>query len=388
MKPTALPYHYKFLTLGFLFLLNTANAQWKNEIFNADPEQVFKSSKGLQFKKPLQLGLLQYTKDNEYFQLNSPGETFFGQRIWAIGELESARENQPLTIRLGLSIQFPFQQQVYQKLAAYPIIQLEYHGKKSMIQAGNIDAHVQHNLPDPVISYDYALSNPVEYGLNWRSKHKNWDWNSWLNWRQLAVTTTSQQEIISFGNRGNWQIVNQKNLQLNLPVYTMMYHKGGEDLAIPKNIQNKLSTGVGFQLSLIPQKWFLEIWKGFSNDFSPQRNQPFRNGDYWLFSATKQLSNNHRIQFNYFQGTEFHSPLGNPLFGSVNLNNPYKSMPLNNLLFARYSYNKKLNSNQSKGNAILEFRFEPIFKLPENEFLFNIGLYLKYTLGGKIAYQP
>lgn len=388
MKPPIFKYQFWTLLIVIISNIHVVEAQWKNEIFSANPEQEFESPKGMRSIRPFQIGLLQYTKDNEYFQPNSPGETFFGQRLWAITEIEKANKNQPLTVRIGMSIQFPFQQQVSQKLAAYPIIQMEYHGKKSSIQAGNIDAHVQHKLPDPVMSYDFALSNPVEYGLNWKTNHKNWDFNSWLNWRQLAIVETSQQEIISFGNRANYQLLMNKKVQLTLPLYALMYHKGGEDLAIPKNIQNKLSTGIGFQINLPNSRWFLESWKGFSNDFSPQRNQPFRNGDYWLFSATKQLSNSHRIQFNYFQGTEFHSPLGNPLFGSVNLNNPYKSMPLNNLLFARYSYSKTLNSNQSRGKATMEFRFEPIFKIPENEFLFSVGLYFKYVLGGNISYQP
>jgi len=388
------------LLFGFLLLgINTVWSQWQNEIFRAPQPSILDSlangNESFEFEifrnriqrrsnKPyLQLGGLQYTKNNEYFQATNPGETIFGQRIWSVMEYQNSSKDILATYSLGAMLQFPFDQTLSNQIQFKPIIKVTIQAKKSTIFAGNIDGHVNHNLPEAVFNYEWALKSPIEYGLAWNRNTKYLRSHTWLNWRQQANTEISQQEIIVAGFSSTLTILQHQysGIELQIPAFMIHEHQGGENLKQPQPIQNKNNSGIGIRF--ISRKFQAEYYGIQSLDFSPQPQQPYQNGFGQLVNISYLIKQNHRLVGTYWNANEFHAPMGAPIYGCVNLNNPYKNITSKEVFIVRYAYLKRWVNN-----TVSEFRFEPGLDLKTNDFLLSFSLYFRFILGDWSTYTP
>ncbi len=396
-----------YILMGFLLLWNNPLwSQWQNEIFRTPKIQLtnrqidstalrieqfdfepFKNRNRRKSNKPyLQLGALQYTKNNEYFQATNPGETIIGQRLWSVVEYQNSGTNILVTYSLGAVLQFPFDQKLSNQVQFKPIVRLTLQTPKSTIIAGNIDGHVNHNLPEAVYNYEWALKSPIEYGLAWNRNSKFLRWHSWLNWRQQAIIESSQQEIIVGGFSSSFTLLSPKtsnitNFSLEVPAFMIHQHQGGENLKQPQPIQNKNNSGLGLRLKTKTLQ--AEYYGIQSLDFSPQPQQPYKNGFGHLVNISYFIKQNHRLVGTYWNANEFHSPLGAPMYGCVNLNNPYKNIQQKEVIFLRYAYLKRWMNN-----TVSEFRLEPGLDLKTNDFLLSFGLYFRFIIGDWSSFNP
>jgi hypothetical protein len=120
-----------------------------------------------------------------------------------------------------------------------------------------------------------------------------------------------------------------------------------------------------------------------SLDFSPQPQQPYKNGFGHLVNISYFIKQNHRLVGTYWNANEFHSPLGAPMYGCVNLNNPYKNIQQKEVIFLRYAYLKRWMNN-----TVSEFRLEPGLDLKTNDFLLSFGLYFRFIIGDWSSFNP
>ncbi len=390
---------YLLVYIPILRCSNLAYSQWQNEIFRT-PQIILEDSADVQREsfqylpnkknyrrnqnKPyLQFGALQYTKNNEYFQATNPGETIMGQRIWTVFEYEQKSKEVTATYSFGAMLQYPFENDLTHLVQLKPIARIALQTKRSTVVAGTIDGHVNHQLPEPVFNYEWALKSPVEYGLAWNNHSKKIQLHQWINWRQQAIIEQSQQEIIVGGISANWLLYQQpeNGISLEIPAFMIHQHMGGENLKQPQPIQNKNNTGVGIRV--IAHNIQAEYYGIQSLDFSPQPLQPYKNGFGHLLNITYYLQKNHRIVGTYWNAIEFHAPLGAAVYGCVNLENPYKNIYSKEVFILRYAYLKRWVSN-----AVTEFRIEPGIDLKTNDFLLSFGLYFRYMIGDWVKYCP
>lgn len=379
-------------------LLSDLNAQWKNEIFRnpilerldsgyTNIEQYnyqTQSSKRRKDNKPYtQLGAMHYTKNNEYFQATNPGETIIGQRLWTLVEYQNSNNHVKATYSLGAMLDYPLENHFSQKIQIKPIVRLTLKTEKSTMVVGNIDGHINHNLPEPVFNYEWALKSPVEYGSSWTKYGRKLQIHQWLNWRQQAVLETSQQEVIVGGFSTNWILIQkpQNTFTLEIPAFMIHRHQGGENFRIQKPIQNKNNSGIGLRIGA--NGFHAEYYGIQCIDFSPQALQPYKNGFGHMINVGYQIKKNHRIVGTYWSAKEFHAPLGAAIYGCVNLNNPYKNIGEKELLMMRYAYMKRWINN-----TVSEFRFEPSLDLKTSEFLLSFALYFRFYLGDWTSYTP
>jgi hypothetical protein len=333
-------------------------------------------------------GFLHYNKDNEYLQRINPGETFFGNQLWAfntfsLGHSDDFKESISLT--LGGLVKYDFGG-YESKLRFSPIMQIKLQTKKGTLIAGNLISQTQHNMPEPMINYDLAFKRPVEYGTQVFKKTKHWDTEAWLDWRQLIDTHTFRQEIISFGTRLEYQLFESHKHALNAKMqgYLMLLHKGGEGFQYFLPLMNRSTYSAGFTVFSdrkeakycnIP-KFTLNAWAFYQKDFSPKLSQPMREGTALMVNVGIRLNRNQQLIFTGYQANKFTTPLGAQFYQCVNESNPIYFSDTRNIVAARFIQRFHLVSQRFQ----LESRLEPIFDLDEKFLLYSLGLYLKYAI--------
>ncbi len=333
-------------------------------------------------------GFLHYNKDNEYLQRINPGETFFGNQLWAfntfaLGHSDDFKES--ISLSLGGLVKYDFGG-YESKLRFSPIMQIKLQTKKGTLIAGNLISQTQHNLPEPMINYDLAFKRPVEYGTQAFKKTKHWDTEAWLDWRQMLDTQTFRQEIISFGTRIEYQLFESHKHAVNAKMqgYLMLLHRGGEGFRYFLPLMNRGTYSTGFTLYSdrkeakycnIP-KFTLNAWAFYQKDFSPKLSQPMREGTAMMVNLGIRLNRNQQLIFTGYQANKFTTPLGAPFYQCVNETNPIYFNPVRKIVAARFIQRFHLVSQRFQ----LESRLEPIYDLDDKYLLYSLGLYLKYAM--------
>ena len=333
-------------------------------------------------------GFLHYNKDNEYLQRINPGETFFGNQLWAfntfaLGHSDDFKES--ISLSLGGLVKYDFGG-YESKMRFSPIMQIKLQTKKGTLIAGNLISQTQHNLPEPMINYDLAFKRPVEYGTQVFKKTKHWDTEAWLDWRQMLDTQTFRQEIISFGTRLEYQLFESNKHALNAKMqgYLMLLHRGGEGFRYFLPLMNRGTYSTGFTLYSdrkeakycnIP-KFTLNAWAFYQKDFSPKLSQPMREGTAMMVNLGIRLNRNQQLIFSGYQANKFTTPLGAPFYQCVNETNPIYFNPVRKIVAARFIQRFHLVSQRFQ----LESRLEPIYDLEDKYLLYSLGLYLKYAM--------
>lgn len=361
-----------------------------NEYFIAKENEEFEASEldmlpGL--RNP-HWGFLHYNKDNEYLQRINPGETFFGNQLWAfntfaLGHSDDFQES--ISLSLGGLVKYDFGG-YESKLRFSPIMQIKLQTKKGTLIAGNLISQTQHNMPEPMINYDLAFKRPVEYGTQVFKKTKHWDTEAWLDWRQMLDTQTFRQEIISFGTRLEYQLFESHKHALNAKMqgYLMLLHRGGEGFRYFLPLMNRGTYSAGFtvfsdrkeaKFCNIP-KFTLNAWAFYQKDFSPKLSQPMREGTAMMVNVGIRLNRSQQLIFTGYQANKFTTPLGAPFYQCVNETNPIYFNPVRKIVAARFIQRFHLVSQRFQ----LESRLEPIYDLDDRYLLYSLGLYLKYSM--------
>lgn len=337
-------------------------------------------------------GMLHYNKDNEYLQKINPGETLFGNMVWAFNTFSVAKEGEEQVLfTLGGLAKVDFGGYETQ-LRLSPLIQLIVHAKQGILTVGSIPSHTQHLLPEPMIGYDLTFKKPVEYGFQFLKNTKHLVMESWLDWRQHIDTQTFRQEIISFGTRIEYQLFPDQSpkvhaLNAKASGYLLLLHKGGEGFRYQLPLANRSTYAGGFtifsqnrHLSLSnyssTPKFRLECLAFYQKDFSPRALQPFKEGTAWMVNMGIKLTKTQQIVFTAYKANQFTTPLGAPFYQCVNENNIIYFNPVRKIVSARYIQQIHMISQ----NFQIESRLEPIYDLDQKHLLYSLGLYLKYSI--------
>lgn len=416
------------LILLLSFFSNNVNAQLENHIFNSplttaieqsglksDSQSniripniysswMFKSKKFMSpelnisdpfpymGKNAIGLTSLNYFKNNEYSEFHNPGETLLGtQLIIGLNNVnlkhkeryfrEEKKSNRPklLQSRMNLGLLLNYQYGGNQ-VQVFPLMNIQYFFSRSYFNFGSLNSNTNHRLTEAIYNYEYTFTKPIEYGIEFRKFSKRLDFNTWLEFRQLAIRKTSQQEIIAFGNRFYYHIITGKHHnfgRVTIPIQTMIYHRGGEALAVGKPINTLVNYATGLKYTSNRNYWNTEILYLGANDISPEPLKTQKNGHAIFLNTTVHFNQYLGMVLSYFNGYNYSSPLGARLFSneyvSINDNRSHRRQLIQTRLF----YSKQIPNTPS----IIDIRVEPIYILDRNQFAFSTGLYFKYIIG-------
>ncbi len=319
---------------------------------------------------------LHYLKNNEFMEAHNPGQTFYGVQVTGGFQRIIAEKSK---VSIGAMLNLPYGG--FNKTKVLPLIQLQHQfNQRQHLILGSLHGATRHRLYEPLYNYELALTRPIEYGVQYLYKNTHFESDLWLDWRQLAISETSQQEIISFGWHSAVHLTSNKNKHhISIPISSLVYHQGGESLAIGKPVQNKWNGSIGLRYDYHSKLRFETVVLG-SQDFSPKLTTSFKDG-HGLYNQIHLFPNNaHQIVVSHYYAEEFFAPLGAQLFLSEQINNPYKFDHYRNFIMARYQWMGVLIPK----TCIFDFRFEPIWHLEKKQFAFSAGFYVKYILGTEL----
>ena len=361
------------------------NAQLENPIFNGTFNSLNLNHKTLKLPfmslnssdKNWGVQVLHYFKNNEYMENHNPGATLFGTQI-GMG-LKHNFNKHGSHAYLGALGNIPFGGIDQSKI--YPLIQLNHaFNSRHHLTLGSLHGNTRHQLYEPVYNYELNLTRPIEYGIQYLYTNTFFESDLWLDWRQMAITQSSQQEIISFGWSGKFQLNAQASKhKWSIPMSNLIYHQGGESLTIGKPVQNKWNGSAGLRYEYQNKLQFESVVFG-SQDFSPRLLTSFKDGHAWYNQIKLNPQGKHQLALSHYYAEEFFAPLGTNLFLSEQIGNPYKFTNYRNFLMARYQWMGVLIPN----TCIFDFRFEPIWHIEKKQFAFSAGFYVKYRIGAEI----
>lgn len=256
---------------------------------------------------------------------------------------------------------------------------------------GTLHGKSNHGLAEPLYNDEINLSGDPETGVQviWDCHLLRLD--AWVNWESFIFDKDDGQESFSFGLSTRWKPSHKKSrLQWYIPVQAVFQHRGGEinTQANDRVIKTWLNaaTGVGVNLPLathFPAKLNFEVIGAY---YSQQAGDklPFNHGDGLYAKATAQLWRV-KASVGYWSCHKFVSILGNPLFGSISVNENDVTYRNPQMLTAHVEYAQNLGTGFAWGIAADLFHHLPVDKMNLSEGLVHeksklsiaTGIYLR-----------
>lgn len=281
----------------------------------------------------------------------------------------------------------------YQKgFHALPFFRVQVALSKTFnIVIGDLYGKTNHNLIDPLYNKEMALTADPEAGLQllWDTKPMHFD--MWVNWESFIFQNDNHQESFTFGLSTRFK-ANKPTSKAHVyfPVQMIFQHRGGEinPNAESRKIKTWLNAAAGAGLDLnfqdqLFRKLNLEVTGAY---FGQQAGAmlPFEKG-YGIYAKATADIYRFRVQTGYWQGNDFITVFGNPLFGDISISEKGLIYDKTKMLFASLEYAQKLGKGFALGvHADVYNNFSGNAYTPEtgwykepNSLSFAAGIYLR-----------
>lgn len=353
------------LLLGLLPAMT--RAQLSNHLFNLAPEPVAKPIQG-------SVDAFPFFKNNEYFNTVNPGETLFGFR--AAGQLSF--QIAPAG-RARLSAGMLVQENYGGKTLVKPLLNLTLTGKRQWNYIfGTLVSGTRHRLIEPLYNYEQVLTQPIEYGIQFRRQHHRYFYDGWVEWRQQLDKSSGRQEFIIGGQSAEIRFNPNARWVLSAPLQAVIVHQGGQALNPPVSISTRINAAAGLRWQHRDTAWMLEALYLQSLDNSPNPLQPWNNGWATMINARAGFGRYHSLTATWWFAREFFTTIGSPVFSNVNLTNVYANSHTRRLVMLRYVYSRPVISRK----IWLDIRLEPHYDLEAGKTEFSHGVFLRYITSG------
>ncbi len=362
----------KVLLLLYAFILSTDGfSQLNNHLFE-DRKEIIPGRKD---QVHLGVGILGFSKNNEYFNKIADGYTLFGYQLYPSLTYYPA-EN--VRVDAGVFLQKDFGNGGFEVIA--PTLSIKVKRGDLNIIFGNLDGSLNHRLIEPLYDFERVLNDRLETGLQAVIEKENLFLDAWINWETMIYPGDSLQEEVSGGISFDYRIMEKNHFQISLPFQTVLYHQGGQidasDAPLTSLMNNAVGLGLKYTLkdnqilkSLNSKNYFV-----YYTDFSFEKQQPFDNGSGLYLNLNLEFKW-FNLLTSYWQGNEFISIKGTPLYQSVShsFKNPGYSEEKRQLVIFRLMHDLKILEN-----LYFSTRVEPFIDLQNNSFEFSHGFYINF----------
>lgn len=226
------------------------------------------------------------------------------------------------------------------------------------VVVGSIYGKANHALAEPLYNDELNLSADPETGLQiiWDIPHFQLD--TWINWESFIFDNDKGQESFSFGL--STRILpsrKQARSQWYLPIQMLFQHRGGEinTEASERSIKTWLNAamGAGVQVPFAPKLSGTFNMEATATYFSQQAGTalPFSKG-YGIYTKAAARLWRFRASLGYWYSHHFISILGNPLFGSISVNEAGITFPNSQMLTGHAEYAQELGKGFAWGASL------------------------------------
>lgn len=211
--------------------------------------------------------------------------------------------------------------------------------------AGTIYGALNHDLIEPLFSYERMFTSHNESGLQFLINRKFITADIWVNWERFIFPGDPFQEEFTAGFSSRIHAIdNERRLKVDLPLQLLVTHKGGQINDSDERMQSLVNFATGVHMDWTTGHHFFEAvsFRGYLagfRDLSNELRHHYDNG--WgiypnLLVQTRWVG----AGIGYWQGHRFVAPRGEPLFQSVSFENPdvandYRELVTSKIIFSR-----------------------------------------------------
>lgn len=359
-----------FILAVFLFISFGAYAQMDYPIFkhtnNIQPSDSEKLT--------LSLYNLSYINNTEYFTNIPLSGTLFGYQL--IPELKY-QPNSRFVIRAGVYVQKEFGRKEYTSLL--PTFSVKYKAKQSSYIIGTLEGNINHGFIEPIYDYKLLLNERLENGFQFFVDTKPYSHDFYINWRKAIHLGDPFKEEFDIGYSANFNVINNKNFQLKVPLQMLYSHKGGQIDNTNESLTSLVNDAIGLSMNFNLGNQFLQNI-GFDNyyvnyrDISGEKKQPYITGNAYLSHALFKFKY-FDIDVRYWNSYGFINPRGNSLFSSVSEKYIGLTETHRHLLLLGFIYNTPIFEG---GN--FNFRISPYRDFIEKKTEYSYEMYFSYQM--------
>ncbi|MTI33408.1 hypothetical protein [Xanthovirga aplysinae] len=323
----------------------------------------------------LQVNSLGFFKNNEYFNPIVDGYTLFGYQFSPILQYFP---NQNIQIELGAYFQKDFGNPQFSNIS--PVFTTRISSNNWTFLFGSLQRRYNHHLIEPLFDIERGLVAPQEHGIQILFDGNKSFMDFWLNWETMIYKEDLKPEEFSVGLSFSHKVLQKNTFSLTLPLQMVVFHQGGQIDRSPLEVFTLFNPAVGLKGN---RSFKNKIIKSIQAEayfiyFSGNAEQPpyiFQHGKGWDIAFTfKSLFFDMKIS--YWQGNQYLSPKGAPIYQSVSrsLKNLDASEKIRKLAFLRFTKNI-----QWKGGIHLGFRSDFSYDFNNHLLESSQGLFLNYT---------
>lgn len=365
----ALPF---YAVLSAVLSFNTVYSQYDNSFFDSDKYERDLDSSHIQWH----VDNLNYFRNTEYTSLVDKGSTFGGFHILPTMQYQF---NDKAVIYGGLFLRYDFGNPQVKQFEPY--IKFKYRLWGHDLIFGNLEGPLQHKIIEPTVSYELAITDRTEQGLQIKRENKRIEYDFWIDWKQMIYEDDPFNEVFYGGLNLYFHPIMNDQTKLSLNAQGITQHAAGEiDKSVfPNEFEYNYAFGLEFSQQLgAHSSLFFSGHQTYYYDHSAKQINFMRNGSGLLLVGRLRM-HDLDIVATYWNAINYQSPVGDPLYFTIgrrnNLQNPYS---LREMISLRFSNEIELSKNLSFLN-----RLAFIHNLDHSRFDVVMENYLRWHFSGK-----
>jgi hypothetical protein len=316
---------------------------------------------------------LNFFKDNEYKSEYVEGYTLPG--FWIRPKLLYRPDNQ-LQLELGGQVLAYHGSGAYR---LYPWFSALYMPLKGLsLRMGNLNQDLNHGLAEPMQDSEHFLKDKPEAGIQAKFENRWVKTDLWIDWQNMIFTEDPSREKFVFGTVAELTLLDKGDKKITFPVAFNGLHEGGEIDTSPYPAQTHIVVSEGIRYDYKTDGPLIKSGRleGSFLQSSYPNNETSLPGNfgYAFFIQTAMNTDYGSFGTGYWQGSNFFTPLGMPLFQNGAIGNG-ETLKKNYLFVFSYRYNRKVFDHSQFG-----FTSDLFYNPSLNKLSTSAGLYLMVNL--------
>jgi hypothetical protein len=219
---------------------------------------------------------------------------------------------------------------------------------------GNLEGSVQHRLIEPMFTYEYAVTDRTEHGLQIKYPGRRIDYDFWIDWQKTIYELDPFNEIFFGGLNFYLNPVVRDYTLLRLNTQFLTVHSAGEidKSVIPNTMEYNLAFGIDIEHRFSNEtELYLSSHVAYYEDYSRPLATGFKDGTGY-FSVLRLSHGDYQFVLTYWDAHQFQAPRGDQLYHSIGRKNQLKPYDWRKMASFRISYEVEIGEHLVFANRL------------------------------------
>ncbi len=359
------------LLLIFLFTsLASINAQVLQDFYR-DNESPTDSTSLLQ----LEINSSVFFNNKEFFGVETEGYTLTGAYFQPRLRYSITKQ---VSMATGIHLLKYYGREEFSQVL--PVFSIEYRpDERFTLIAGSFNGGESFGLPEAMYMFENQFTHLVNNGIMLDYNSGNINSMIWLDWERLILPADTFQEMFTFGSSNRIVLLNNEKNSLDIPIWLLAHHQGGQINNNKAKVVTKLDLGTGIEFKRkLNNIFFKELILNPLLFIDLDENKHERG---YAFQPQGGFRNDMlEVSLGAFYGHRYQSYWGNPiLFSPLVRPEPYTNDTNRLDLLIKAGFGKKFSSG-----SFLQFQFKGYYDTQIGKFQYYYGLQMLAKIKVKV----